>query len=715
MKMKLALWLSISALLPFSVHSGHASPGPSGRVLFVSKTSANAYRTIGAAVAAAGPGDAIQITDSSIYYESVVVPPNLIQELSAKPGEIPYMSGEALSGTASVLTVSGPIRVSGIGIYVGGAQYGIQTSSDDVSIDNVSFDVHAPPRGPNWTFGVFAGTSTTITNSNFLGPDTALQTSGGILSNSALPLHITVRDSDFWGIGTAGGAIGVGLPTGSTLESTGNVFGQATTAPATIAMNSWGATTLVEARNAFRNVNVPLGGGFATHPIDATDKKTFGGVDPAAVPYVALTVSNTADSLTAFLGCPAATSFPYPGSTALNHLLDRVVISHYFGEDSYFPGGPYPALDADLLIAMDEMQPRVWEQFLITWARQFDAATWENVRSRISRVRAEPPLSTTLLGGFLMEAVNSTSIANTPMGASFWRWLAYSFPDAASRPLTAKVVNGRRWQAHWFNADAMSGFGGPNFWGTGTGIPNLQRQEGVLYYAEMARQMIDAGMGVVQFAQPQLTFGQGNWQTPSTKGSDAFRTLARFVKEYGACRGPVTNGNRFVLVGLNEAYRALQVDTTNPTQDIDYAEASAGTDNNGGGLTWPNGLGACPHTGGAFTTIPPANAVIGTKPVTLDFDNNGNALDEISVYAHATPSDRNAWLSCFDQWVTSVGNSYGAHYHLALNGVRDVSGGQQSFAGYPAPPAGTYPVGYLLPFDAYGDIAHTQAMIFAPR
>jgi hypothetical protein len=250
------------------------------------------------------------------------------------------------------------------------------------------------------------------------------------------------------------------------------------------------------------------------------------------------------------------------------------------------------------------------------------------------------------------------------------------------------------------------------------GIPNLQRQEGVLYYAEMARQMIDAGLGTIQLGEPNLTFGQSISNTPSAKGSEAFRTLARFIKEYGACKGPITNGHRFVLIGLNEAYRELQSDVTNPTQDIDYAEASAGTNASGGGLSWPNGLGTCPHNGGAFNTLPGSSEIIGNKPATLDFDNDGYANDEISVYAHATPTARNAWLPCFDQWVIATGNSYGAHFHLALNGVRDVTGGPQSFLGYPTPttgPGGLYPAGFLLPFDMYGDIAHTEAAIFAPR
>jgi hypothetical protein len=688
----------------------------SATVRVVNKT-AGPYTSIGAAVAASGTNDTVEIADSAVYYETFTIGAAQTGLLiTVAPGEQPWISGEALPATASVITVAAPATISGLGVYVGGAQYGVQTSAGGVLLDDMSFDIHVLPRGSNWTFGVFAGSAIKIQDSSFLGPDTAAQTSGGILSNTAAPAHMEVINNDFWGIGTAGGAVGVGQPAGSSITISGNAFGQTSSTTPIIAINSWGSTSITENRNAFRNINARIVG-FAGHTQDPTDKSTFGAVAPAAVQNATMTTASASDTLTTALGCATASSFTYPDAATLNHLLDRVVISNYFGENGYFPGGPYPQLDIDLLAAMDEIAPRVWEEFQISWGRQFDPATWQQIAASASRVHAEPQLAQTLLMGNLMEDVSSVAVLNTPIAHDFWLWVAYQFPDAASRPIQTKIIansirlpsTSRRVQAHWFEPTAMAGIAA-----TFT-PPNLQTQEGVLYYLYLAREMIDAGLNVIQFNQPQLTFGQGSLAVNAT-ATRSFKTLARFVKEYGVCKARPSNGQRFALVSLSEAYKGLQNDTASKaTEDVDYTEASAGTDANGGGLGWPNGLGTCPHNGGAFLTVPPAGTAIAGKPVTVDFDNNGQVTDEISVYAHATPLTRNTWLPCFDQFITDTGNQLGARYHLALNGVRDVTGGQQSFAGYATPPGGLYPTSFLLPFDPYGDIASTEASIFFPR
>jgi hypothetical protein len=86
----------------------------------------------------------------------------------------------------------------------------------------------------------------------------------------------------------------------------------------------------------------------------------------------------------------------------------------------------------------------------------------------------------------------------------------------------------------------------------------------------------------------------------------------------------------------------------------------------------------------------------------------------------ATPAFRNQWLVDFDQAVSALG------YHLVLNGIRQLSPGWgQNFTGYinpyvclggpSGPPCTTYPQLLLLPFDAQGDMASTQEIIFAPR
>ena len=705
-----------------------APSSPASVTRNVNKTS-GPYFSIGAAIAASGPGDIVQITDNSIYYEAVVIGPALAGlTLQALPGYAPWISGEALAGTASVVTVSAPATLKNIGVYVGGATYGVQTTVGAVLIDGMSFDVHIPPRGPNWTFGVFAGGDIVVQNSNFLGPDTTGQTSGGILSNSSAVTHIAVSRSDFWGLGTAGGSIGVGLPAGSTLSVVGSVFGQTSTAGPIIAINNWGSTTLTENTNAFRNITTPLAG-FAGTTLSANDKKTFGSTAPVytQAPDAMTTADAAANTLTTFLGCAIPSSFPYPDKSTLESLLDRTVMSNY-----YTLSPVTAAVNVDTLTAMSEMRPRIWEEFEISWMAQYDPLVWQVRKLQVANVRAQPNLGQVILMGNLMEAIlgndfdgctGDCGINATPMSADFWLWYAYQYPDAASRPLQAKVVNGRRYHGHFFSYDAMIGPGtyGRDAWLPGVSVPNAQSQEVMAYYLELTRDYIDAGMNAIQFNQPQLTFSSNDITHTSVQGVKSLKTLTRFIKNYGACRAPLVNGHRFALVSLSEAYNGVR---NGGVDLVDYAEAIAGSYPNGVGRFWTcldaSAQPGCDASGDSYHVLPDAGIPLAGKPLTLIIDNVAPG-DEISMVAVATPAFRNQWLESFDHAVSSLG------YHLVLNGIRQLSSGwEQNFTGYINPyvcfggstgglPCTTYPALWLLPFDPQGDMASTQEIIFAPR
>jgi hypothetical protein len=433
-----------------------------------------------------------------------------------------------------------------------------------------------------------------------------------------------------------------------------------------------------------------------------------------------------ANTLTTFLGCPIPSSFPYPDRPTLDGLLNRTVISNY-----YTLGPASAQLNVDTLTAMSEMKPRIWEEFEISWMAQYDPLVWQVRKAQVAYVRAQPNLGQVILMGNLMEAIlgndydgctGDCGVNATPMSADFWLWYAYQFPDAAARPLQAKVINGRRYHGHFFNYDAMIGPGtyGRDEWLQGVSIPNAQSQEVMAYYMELTRDYIDAGMNAIQFNQPQLTFTGNDITHTSVQGVKSLKTLLRFIKNYGACRAPLVNGHRFALASLSEAYNGVR---NGGVDLVDYAEAIAGSYPNGIGRSWTcldaSAETGCDANGDSYHVLPDAGIPLAGKPLTLIVDNSGPG-DEISMVAVATPAFRNQWLVDFDQAVTALG------YHFVLNGIRQLSAGWgQNFTGYinpyvclggpSGPPCTTYPPLLLLPFDPQGDMASTQEIIFAPR
>jgi hypothetical protein len=656
-------------------------------VLYVNKAN-GPYTTIMSAINALRPGGVVEITDNSVYYEKITIPSDLHNiTIKASEGFTPTVSGEALNGADSVITISVPtVTIDGLGVYVGGAQYGIKTTAGPVNIVNSSFDLHVASRGGTSTWAIGAGGDLNVLGSNFIGPDSS-QSSGGIISQGSTVLHISVSNSDFWGLGTTGGVIGTALPSGSTMEVVGNVFGQSPNGSNVVGINSWGQTGLIESHNSFRNIFYPISGNFGS--LDSTDVVTGGSVSPS-ISYISDN-SIISDSVLASLGCPVTGPIAYyPTRLDLEHILDRVIISDYY--DLYSDAVPSSVAINQIL---DVVKPRVWQQFSATWGRQLDESYWLSLNKKVQSIRSRPDLKDLLFGGYLMEAVEKGALNSTPIPHDLWLSFAYFFPKQSARPLVAKIVNGHRVQAHWFDYDSMSGYGA-NAWGVNYSVPNLKSWEGVLYYIFASKEFINSGINLIQIAQPQLTFGQG-YITPNSVSSHSFSEVTKFIKYYGSCFGQYSDGVRFSIVGVASIYDGFR----NDSNYVDYTMTPAGADIHGAGIQW-NALGD------AFNTLPPDSIRIGNKPHLVQLDNFG-PKDHMTTFAKAGPAERNAWLVKYDSFVR------GSDFHFAMPAFRPIVTDAQNFSGYSLPSAGMYRTDMFLPLSQYGGPEAVEADIFSRR
>jgi len=655
---------------------GSTEPGAPPKKLVVNQKS-GPFKSIAAAIAQANKGDSIEITDSANYYESFTIEADGVS-IYGTEGEQPVISGEKVAAGGTVVKLSGGgITVRNLTIYVGGARYGIDSSGAKTTIDHVSFDTHIPSKSADPTTSILASDSITVTGSNFLGRDNATVPNSGIVMNATKQVDFVVGDCDFWGIGTNGGAVVNNAPAGI-FWVTGNVFGGPGFESTISITGSGSAMTYVEQNNIFRNIDNPIK--FSNKSLNASDAVTSGGV----VPAVTGTSMSEAilDDLIRANGCTAKYSFDHPQKVTLDKLLDRVIISDYFDRLG-------DAFNSETLDYMEIAEPRVWQQFSISWGRQYDPSEWKRIRDRADQVHARAKLKNVLLGGYLMEAIGKEAVTNTVMPIEYWRWIAHAFPGTSFRPLQAKMVDGRRWQGHWFSYDAMLGFG-VDHWGKDTSVPNLTRQEGVLYYLYLSQGYIDSGLNIVQIAQPQLTFGQN-----VGAGVGPYKMVLRFIKSYGDCKGRPVNTTKLAVTGVATVFKQFQ----NDSQLVDYAMSPAGTNVDGVGVPW-NSLND------AYATLPPSNVPLAGKPFIVQLDNSGDPKDNMSIFAAATPAARNKWLKEYSDFVNSKG------YHLALPGVRPIVV-PQNFTGYATPPEGfAYRSNYTA-VDKYGGGATTQKQIFA--
>lgn len=635
------------------------------------------FKSIAAAIAQVRKGDSIQITDSANYYESFTINPDGVSIYGIE-GEQPVISGEKVPAGGTVVTLAGAsITVRNLTIYVGGARYGINAGGQKTTIDHVSFDTHIPSKSAEPTTSILASDSLTVTASNFLGRDNATVPNSGIVMNSTKKVDFVVSGCDFWGIGTNGGAIVNNAPA-SVFWVTGNVFGGPGFESTISITGNGSATTYVEQENMFRNIDNPIK--FGGKSLNASDAVTSGGV----VPTVTTTSMSEAilDDLIRYNGCTAKYSFDHPQKVTLDKLLDRVIISDYFDRLG-------DAFNSETLDYMEIAEPRVWQQFSISWGRQYDPSEWKRIRDRADQVHARAKLKNVLLGGYLMEAIGKEAVTNTVMPIEYWRWVAKAFPGTSFRPLQAKMVEGRRWQGHWFRYESMLGFG-VDQWGKDSSVPNLTRQEGLLYYLFLSQGYIDAGLNIVQIAQPQLTFGQN-----VGAGVGSYKMVLRFIKSYGDCKGRPVNTTKLAVTGVATVFKQFQ----NDSQLVDYAMSPAGTNVDGVGVPW-NSLND------AYSTLPPSNVPLAGKPFIVQLDNSGDPKDNMSIFAAATPAARNKWLKEYSDFVNSKG------YHLALPGVRPIVV-PQNYTGYATPPEGfAYRSNYSA-VDKYGGGATTQKQIFA--
>lgn len=659
--------------------------------------SSGPYYSIRDAVNAANTGDIIEITDSRTYYESFVIGPagrNISNvTIQGKAGEQPIISGEAIDGNGSVIKLENSgITIKNLTFYVGGAYCGIEITGAGNTIDSVSFDTHIRGRGTGLiTFGALLKANATVKNCNFFSENSVL--SGGILILPSQSVNINVNRCDFWGTGNEGGMVGMGVPAGSAVSVTECVFGAFAGANSgIIGINSWGSGTITENKNVFRNIPNPVIG-FNSNTPNGTDKVTTGGDWPTD--SAVLMTDTLLNSLLTYLGCTPETQWSYPDGNTLKSWLNKAVksIDYDFFSPDIYDNVLGTTLKQNTLDFMSYTQPKMWFSFAASWGRQYDPYVLEKLRLSAAEVRQQPNLSNIILSGYIMECIEKNKIFNTSIPNDLWYWMAYNFPNASFRPLEVKSVNGRRWQAHWFNYNVMLGFG-VNLWAPDNSVPNYNKNETLLYGIFLAKSYIDAGLNDIQIAQPQIMFGQAKDQ--NGYGGTNLQYLSRFARNYGHYKAPLVNGQRWATCGAATIVHYLK----SYVNYNDYLLSPAGTDAVGSGMPW-NTLND------AYNTLPPADLFVSNKPVILEIDNFG-ANDQITCFAKEIPSARQQWLVNYTNYIMQQRGFY-----LAQTGIRPiVPEGSQNYSGYQTPPLPWPWRAYFQPFNEYGGHEDTVRNIF---
>lgn len=656
------------------------------------------YTSITSAINASGSGDIVEITDSNVYYESFIIGPggkNITNfTLRGKEGEQPVISGEGLTGSVIQLQNTGCL-LKNLTIYVAGAYAGVDNSGSGNTFEWISFDNHIPGIGN--TFCANVSQNTNFIYCNFLG--NASISSGGILANTTTAIQLNVYRCDFYDTGTAGGMIGLGMAANSTALISECSFATGNTSNSIIAINNWGSGSIGEYVNSFKNVSSTVIG-FQNNTPHSSDIVSYGNIYPSDS-NVAMN-DTILSNLIAYMGATNEYSWSYPTTTGLSTILNKAIRSEYY--DQFDPNTYDSVLNISLkqntLDLINYTNPQIWYDFSISWNRQFDPSVWARIKKSASEVKSLPNSSNIILQGYCMEAIGKTNINNTPMDQSLWLFVAKNFPSISFRPLEAKFINGRRIQGHWFNYDTMLGIG-VNLWGNDVSVPNLNKQESLLYYIYLAKSYIDAGMNDVSFAQPQKTFGQDLGQY--NHGGTNLQLVSRFARNYGHYFGSYINGQRYVICGLSTSYWYLQ----SYANYINYTRGPAGvSDNKGFGVTW-NSLSD------AWNSIPPADIVISGKPYICEMDNFGTN-DQISTFAKTAPGTRNQFMIDFTAYLLS-----NRGFYIMQPGLEPINPtGCQIFTGYQIPPQGTnpdwiYPWAWnFQPFQEYGGFENTMKSIF---
>lgn len=644
------------------------------------------YFTISAAITAAAAGDTISITDSGIYREAVTVNKNSLIVQGAE-GERPCISGELLPGTSAVVTVTGTgVSINNIGIYVGGAGYGINVANATTTISDCSFDVHIAGRSGN-TFAILVSTTNqvNVTNCNFNGQDNVA--AGGILMNLS-SARLAVNQCDFWGIGTVGGVIGLGVTTSGTISIQNSCFANGRYAGGIYGINTWGnnGITITETDNTFYDIDVPMSGHANGGVLSTSSAAVSGNGTPQDSP-VAISMAHI-DNLLNYNGVPVVpdpTLQPFQGPVYIGDYLFKTV--RWFDQRRYYYEwdhtlGAWNGQNANSY--MSYVGARHWENYETTWGwdHVYNPAIWKSLKTMLAETHSTMP--NMLCGGMLMECIGKPSIEATPIPNELWCWMVRWTRAIPMRPLQVGVLDGRRITAHFFDYDLMLGEG-VNEWGPDLSIPNLNKQEALMYYLYLAKQMIDAGMNEITLGQPQATFGQNHgWDN---YGGANFQMVTKFAKNYGLYRAPYIDGKRFVMIGANTSINWLK----NYCNFVDYVISPAGADSVGCGLAWYS-------PSDQYGLIPPASVGLTGKPIALQFDNFSSPNDHISYVAHASYANR---IASVRDWTHYVHGNFSGYFVFQPGWIPITATGSQNFTGCTPPQAGGSFNTFFLPWNVY--------------
>ncbi len=647
------------------------------------------YRSVSAAVSAANDGDTVLITDSSIYYESVNLNKNDIK-LKGSDGQQPILSGQNMADTEKVIWATADnIVIEQVVIIVGGAYSGICSNGGTITITGCEFDLQVP--NPTANFAIEINNSDGIKNINncsFYGLDNV--EAGGIIVNTSTAITMTVNQCDFWGFGSRGGMIGLGVPTNSDISIHNSCFANYSTTGGIVAINSWGnnGITITETNNTLYNITIPISTNVNGGAFHNTSESVTGNANPTDSQ---LTINlNDIDHLLGYYGVDIASGTvlkEYTGPRSLDYFLKKSIrwIEHDFFRGFYDSVlGMY--WQTHTIDFMANTGVRHWDQFEHCWGRGYTPADWHRIKIAADEVRQTVPI----LGGSMMESIRKNNVKNTPIPNKFWTWLIQYGRTVSMRPMEVKWVNGQRYQAHFFDYDTMLGTG-VDFWAPDESVPNINKQEGILWYLYLSMNMIDSGMNQIAVGQPQKTFGQDKFQ--SGFGGQALRMVSKFAKNYGLEYGPDVEGTRFVTFGANTVVYYL----SDYCDYVDFVISPYGANWAGIGNMWPNGLED------SWDTIPPSSAGLPGKPLCLQLDTSVADIDQINAFVKANPYTRNQWLV---DYTNHVRDTYG--YYNFMPGVTPYMPiDTQVFTGYILPPTG-YPWRYnFLPWQDYSGCENT--------
>lgn len=656
------------------------------------------YTTIAAAYSAAVAGDTIEIMDSATYYEYLTIAKANLT-IKGTVGERPLIQAVNSGAWGAGFTVTATnVIFQNLTIYTGGARYGInQTGIGNLTVKDCSFETHIASTSG----GVYAirigGTNgvKSVTDCNFLSSDTV--SNGGIWVDSLLSVTLWVEMCDFWGVGTASGCVGLSVTNSGTITVKNSVFANSRTQSLYgIKRSAGGSITITESDNTFYNITTPMSPSINGGVINGASSQSLTGAGTPSNSAVVIDM-NSINNLLPYYGVTVQSDTvlqSFTGPIAITNYLKKAVRWHGLNKHKATWDAILSWMWADHAINfMKNVNAKYWENAEYTWNEQYDPAKWRDIKTLVGTAHTQCT-NKLMMGGFLMEAIGKGNIENTPIPNKLWCWMVRWTRAVPMRPMTAITVNGIRRTGHFFDYDIMLGYG-VNQWGTDISIPNLNKQESLMYYLYLTIEMVNAGMNCISYAQPQLTFGQN---AGGSTGGTVLQMATKFAKNYGfSTNAYMLDTKRFVMIEANTIINSLR----SYCNFVDLVTSPAGADSGGAGQSWSN-------LADAYNHIPPSSIGLTGKPLCLQIDNYGTG-DQISVFAADTPANRNAWLTNF---TSTVRGTYG-YYMIQPGWTAITPSGCQSYAGFTTPST-DYPwPWFFVPWQEYSGCENTIKSIFA--